>query len=303
MPMEKRMSQHRPTLVPALFALLLLAVSCAVSARAVHSAPCIDKPNAAAPQGEHWYYRTDRAIGRQCWYLGPEDSNERGARQASDRPPSAVPAQSVAPQSAQQPTTTPPPAATETNFSTVTDPPSWPEAGQLSFMPPLFQPAPTPAPAEQPQTSAAIDPPPAPASDAASEPESPAIAQSSPVPAPLQATEDTDHTLAFAMIAFLTIVISGSVVEVMRWLRRRKSSNRRAPNWGTLYQQAQASPGINSTKPPRHIPQPPKSFVPPPPRSFGNAEKLAEDLQKILDELRTRPSFSLYEPGDLTRSG
>ena len=297
------MSQRRPTLVPAIFALLSLSTSCAVSARAVHAAPCIDKPNAPAPQGEHWYYRTDRALGRQCWYLGPEDDNERGARQASDRPASAVPAQSVAPQPAQQPTTAPPPAAAETNFSAVTDPPAWPEASQLSFVPPLFQRAPTPAPAEQPQTSDAIDPPLAAASDAASEPEPPAIAQSLPIPAPLQSTEDADHTLAFAMIAFLTIVIFGSVVEVMRWLRRRKSNNRRTPDWDTLYQHAQASPGVNSTRPPRHIPQPASSFVPPPPRSFADAEKLAEDLQKILDELRTRPSFSLYEPGDLTRSG
>lgn len=293
------MSQHRPTLVPALFALLSLATTCAVSARAVHAAPCIGKPNAPAPEGEHWYYRTDRALGRQCWYLGPEDDNERGARQAFDRLASDAPVQPAAAQPAQQPTTAPPPAAAETNFSTVTDPPSWPEASQLPFMPPLFQ----PAPAEQPQASDAIDPRPAPASDATSEPESPAIAQSPPVPAPLQATEDADHTLAFAMIAFLTIVIFGSVVEVMRWLRRRKSSNRRVPDWDTLYQSVPASPGVNSTRPPRHTPQSPKSFVPPTHRSFPDAEKLAEDLQKILDELRTRPSFSLYEPSDLTRSG
>ncbi|HSV24511.1 MAG TPA: hypothetical protein VLJ17_15970, partial [Xanthobacteraceae bacterium] len=104
----------------------------------------------------------------------------------------------------------PPPAAAETNFSTVTDPPSWPGATQLPFMPPLFQLALTTAPAEQPQTSDPIDPPPTPASDAASEPESPAITQSSPVPAPLQSTEDADHTFALAAIAFLTIAISGS---------------------------------------------------------------------------------------------
>ena len=31
--------------------------------------------------------------------------------------------------------------------------------------------------------------------------------------------------------------------------------------------------------------------------------KCAEDLQKILDELRTKPSASLYEPSGLARSG
>ena len=304
------MSQHRPNLVPAIFAILSLATSCVATARTVHAAPCIEKPNAPAPQGEHWYYRTDRAIGRQCWYLGPEDNNERGARQASDRPAPDVPVHSVAPPPAQQPATATPPAASATNFSTVTEPPSWPGATQLPLMPSLFQLPPTPAPVEQTQTSDPIDPPPAPASDAASEPESPASAQSSPVPAPIQSTEDADHTLTLTAMAFLTIAIFGLALEVMRWLRRRKSSNLRAPDWDALYQSVQASPGANSPRPPRRIPQPARSFVPPPPTSvvpptsmsFADTEKLAEDLQKILDELRT-DSFSQYEPSDLTHSG
>jgi len=293
-------------------------MSCSVSARTVHAAPCIDKPNAPAPQGEHWYYRTDRATGRQCWYLGPEDNSENSARQVSDRPASDVPAQPSAPHPAQQPATA--------NASTVNAPPSWPGATQLPLMPPLFL-APAPAPAAQPQTSDAIDPPPAPASGAVSETESAAVAQSSPVSASLQSTQEADHTLALAMIAFLTLAIFGYVLEVMRWVRRRKNSNKssdkdsslRAPDWDALYNSAQVSPGVNSTKPPRRIPQParsfaqpaPTAFVPPPPGSlvppplsaFANTEKLAEDLQKILDELRTRESFSLDEARDLTPSG
>src|SRR5689334_7800784 len=246
MPMEKRMSQHRPILVPAIFALLSLAASCAVSARAVHAEPCIAKPNAPAPEGEHWYYRTDRTIGRQCWYLGPED-NQRGATQASDRPASDVGATSGAPQPAHSPPAAAPPPATEANFPTPTDPPPAPEATKLPFMPPIFQLAPAPAElrqsgdtidpppasAEQRQSGDAIDSPPAPANDPASEPLSPAIAQSSADSAPLQSTNDADHTLALAMFSFLAIAISGSALEVMRWLRRRKSSNRRTPNWAT----------------------------------------------------------------------
>src|SRR5437588_155036 len=38
---------------------------------------CLTKPNAAPPQGKHWYYRTDRTTQRQCWYLGPEDEKVR----------------------------------------------------------------------------------------------------------------------------------------------------------------------------------------------------------------------------------
>jgi hypothetical protein len=33
---------------------------------------CIAKPKGVAPAGQHWYYRSDRATKRQCWYLGDE---------------------------------------------------------------------------------------------------------------------------------------------------------------------------------------------------------------------------------------
>jgi hypothetical protein len=40
---------------------------------------CISKPNAPAPQGSHWYYRTDRTSKRQCWYLGEEGAKARAS--------------------------------------------------------------------------------------------------------------------------------------------------------------------------------------------------------------------------------
>ena len=42
----------------------------AVPARA--AAACNAAPKPTAPQGSHWYYRTDRASQRKCWYLAPE---------------------------------------------------------------------------------------------------------------------------------------------------------------------------------------------------------------------------------------
>jgi hypothetical protein len=43
---------------------------------------CISKPDSVPPQGSHWYYRMDRTLHRQCWYLGPQ-----GAKvEASPRP-------------------------------------------------------------------------------------------------------------------------------------------------------------------------------------------------------------------------
>ena len=33
---------------------------------------CIATPNAEAPPGSRWYYRTDRATQRKCWYLSSQ---------------------------------------------------------------------------------------------------------------------------------------------------------------------------------------------------------------------------------------
>ena len=296
------MAQHRPALVPAIFALLSLASFCAVSARGVHAAPCNAKPNSPAPEGQHWYYRTDRAVGRKCWFLGPENVNDqKGTAQASKGPASDAAAQPAAQQSAHRQTTAQAPGEAETDSSTGKDRPPRPEATQLPYMPPVFLLAPAPvlepAQAEQAQTmNDAADPQAVPASDAASEPEVPPIAQSSTAPA--QPTEDADHTLALATIVFMTIVIFGLALEVMRWLRRRRNRDRAAPDGAeldALYQSVLPSPGVNSTGPVRDIP--------PPLSSFAESEKLAEDLQKILDELRTKPSFSMHEADGLARSG
>ena len=181
MPMEKRMPQHRPTLVPAIFA-LPLAASCVVSAGAVHAAECIAKPNAPAQQGKHWYYRTDRATKRQCWYLGSQGASvQKGATQASEQPaPNALaqPAapqrahRPTAPQSAQRPTApelTAALAATEASVPAPAAPLPLPEASELPDVPPAFELAPTPALAERQQSVDAIDPAPTPASDPAKE--------------------------------------------------------------------------------------------------------------------------------------
>ena len=293
------MPQHRPKLVPAIFALLSLAISCAASARAVHAAPCIAKPNAPPSQGEHWYYRTDRATKRQCWYLGLEDANiQKGATQASYQPASDVLVQPVAPQRARRPTALAPPAAPVATAESVpapAAPPPWPEAVKLPDVPPTFEP--TPALAERQQSVDAIDPTPTPASDPAKGSQSPAIARTSPASAPAQSLEDADHTLALAMIVFAAIAISGSALEVTRWLRRRNASNRREFEWATsntLYERARASLDFNSRTPARHIP--------PPPKPLGQAERLAQDLQQILKELQTRPYVARSAPGDLPRS-
>jgi len=59
-------------------ALLVMGITIALAAVIVTVKPsraaddCLAGPNAATPQGTHWYYRVDRATHRECWYLGPE---------------------------------------------------------------------------------------------------------------------------------------------------------------------------------------------------------------------------------------
>src|SRR5262245_75553 len=78
MPMERRMLQRKLTFVPSVLALALASIPWVTSTAAVRaSEKCLTAPNAAAPADEHWYYRTDRATNRQCWYLAPRDTPVR----------------------------------------------------------------------------------------------------------------------------------------------------------------------------------------------------------------------------------
>ena len=66
----------------------------------VRAADCIAAPNGAAPAGSHWYYRTDRATRRKCWYVAAED---RGVRHAVRRPAPQAEPPSAEPPSAEPP--------------------------------------------------------------------------------------------------------------------------------------------------------------------------------------------------------
>ena len=87
---------------PSLLVMLSAAASFAVSTSTAHAADeCIVKPTSQPPQGQHWYYRTDRESNRQCWYLAPEGTTARkGAAEtvkqsAPDAPATAALAQGV----------------------------------------------------------------------------------------------------------------------------------------------------------------------------------------------------------------
>jgi hypothetical protein len=76
---------------------------------------CLTSPKGITPQGQHWFYRLDRATKRQCWYLRAEGGKATQSAQAtadtpdadSPAPPSVQNARAeyIAPQAAAAPNT------------------------------------------------------------------------------------------------------------------------------------------------------------------------------------------------------
>lgn len=85
------MNQHVRILIPistvSLAALLVILVMPVHASQAADD--CLAEPNAAAPDGSHWYYHVDRATGRQCWYLG--SAGGKVPQHASQDAPSVSP--------------------------------------------------------------------------------------------------------------------------------------------------------------------------------------------------------------------
>jgi hypothetical protein len=85
------MNQHVRILIPistvSLAALLVILVMPVHASQAADD--CLAKPNAAAPDGSHWYYHVERATGRQCWYL--DSAGRKVPQHASQDAPSVSP--------------------------------------------------------------------------------------------------------------------------------------------------------------------------------------------------------------------
>ena len=62
----------RITCVPAMLAMLFIALTPRAGGAEPAGDDCVAKPNSAAPQGSHWYYRVDRTANRRCWFLVPK---------------------------------------------------------------------------------------------------------------------------------------------------------------------------------------------------------------------------------------
>ena len=73
--MPKRMT----VFVLAILAILVAAMALPVRLHYAQAAAdnFLAKPNAAPPQGSHWYYRVDEVGNRRCWYLAPKGAKLR----------------------------------------------------------------------------------------------------------------------------------------------------------------------------------------------------------------------------------
>jgi hypothetical protein len=103
---------------------------------------CLGAPNAPAPPGSHWYYRTDQSAQHKCWYVRPLDQAIQ-ATPAQEKPAAAIAAAGAARATASDGAHwTDPPPSVDTSTMSWPDPPSLPapppvgDAGATHVLPP-----------------------------------------------------------------------------------------------------------------------------------------------------------------------
>ncbi|WP_374761581.1 hypothetical protein [Bradyrhizobium betae] len=151
------------------------AAATAATSTATAAGDCLASPKGTAPQGQHWFYRLDRATKRQCWYLRAEGGKVTQSAQATvdtPTPESAAPksvqnarAEYIAPQASAPAAASAPPATPQADSSAQQPAVAarWPDATTAA---PAQQPVTTPAstaaqpsakPAKAPVTLAAAE--------------------------------------------------------------------------------------------------------------------------------------------------
>lgn len=170
----------------------------ATSSAASPAADCLASPKGAAPQGQHWYYRLDRATKRQCWYLRAEGGKITQSAQATTDTPEA---DSAAPQSVQNARAEY--VAPQTSAAPGTPNMTAPAAASTS--PVAQQPAVTAPPPEVAVTAAAPAPQPAPVAATAPPRAKPAK------PAPALAAADGAADKPTGSLPTLLLVIGGAL--------------------------------------------------------------------------------------------
>lgn len=266
------MQQRRLTLVPPMFGLVLVAASTSN----VNAVSCIAKPNGQAPQGQHWFYRTDRVTHRQCWYLAPQNADAQKSATQLSNTRTAAPrhAQRSIAQVAHGASTVSPSAA-----AALADAPKLPD------VPPSFAPAPQATLAQSSRLADATGPVAAPATNDTEEPQSLVNAQTSQVATAAQAADERPSSWIVVSLVLLTMV--GPVFHAARWLRRRRASDRRGLGQvdPVTVLPRTSTPDSDSETAARYIP---------PPQPLKQAEKeVALALQQLLNDTQDKSNVDL----------
>ena len=309
------MRERGAMLASVVFAFVLIAGLMLQSTLSADAEDCIAKPNAPAPQGEHWYYRIDHANNRQCWRLGPEglrvqSEGPRAQKSAPQIEKQVAPAAAVQPPEparARRPETTGSSVAAAARAEAAPEPNPASAVSSLPFLdtprmpdlPPSVQPAPQPEPVKRTQTASALDTVPAednsassnvsdaPAANSVAEPPRQAAARPSAPPAPATDME-IDHTFAFLMIVFAVLAVAGPTLHYAERRRQREeTANYQSPRWARV-----VTP--NTPAPRDRVPLQPNLAVdrrpaPIPPTPADQTERLAQALQQLVDRLHTQP--------------
>jgi len=227
--MSNRVARIAPALIATLLASLVAAAPAlhaeptVAAAPALHAEPtaaagddCLARPSGPSPQGQHWYYRIDRASNnRKCWYLRdidaktgePAQTRAAPAAQPAMAAPAAQPTM-AAPAKPPADTSSNPPALTDTDAGLVpptTSPPAatapWPSAPPAEPM--------RESPADQPAISPKFD---VREHDVRTVKRSRPTAVERPLPAERSVVEQSNHMPALLGAAVvLALIVIGSL--------------------------------------------------------------------------------------------
>jgi len=206
----------------ATLALSLGALASTSASTAYAAGTCNAAPKPAAPAGSRWYYRTDRTLGRKCWYLATEGQK---FQTATPRTAATTDAELVAPPMAEaaarltEPLSSPPPAAAAPAASTIV-------AQAVPSAPLQVPPADSVRRGDEPTGAAsALEP----ATNAAPEPmadQTPAAAPTASVAATSTTAPQRINAMQFVFVAFVGICLLAGLFFYLAAVRRRRTEVR-----------------------------------------------------------------------------
>ena len=312
------MPERTAMLASAMVTTALVAALFAQSSRSLRAEEeCISKPNAPAPQGQHWYYRIDHANNRQCWRLEPQGLPvQKSAPQAEKQ--SAIEAAALSgaqPRASRRETTgaAPTEIAGTSAFASIAPTP-WPDASKSLDVQSFLQGVAQPAPMAEAQSVSTIDAVPVtsdrdsknvgeaspplntnasvnvsdalPGDTRAREAQRLATVRSAASAAPVQTIAEVDHTFALLMAVFAVLAVTGPIHHYTERRRRRETNNFHVPQWARVV-------ALNAPKPRARLPfamepNTRKRLAPSAARPPDQTERLAQVLQQLVDRMQDR---------------